>query len=574
MSKKTETLRRSIESTLLVILIATLVLIFASTFGGNQAEGCAQGGAKYAARVYGETLSEGEFTGVYRLAGFDNQEIAMARAERYREHVMNGLVERELLARRADELGIQYRVEDFQRALTDQGTVMISMGIQAPEHMRSGPVPFGVRDEDDQFDGEAVQGRIQFGLRRSISEFTESQLREGLAQRMREAISASVEVSPGEVWAAYVAERERARVKYIRFSPTFYRETITVSVDEVRTWMGAHQAAVDSDYQANRPRYTGLEKQVRARHILVRLEPGVTEAEKATRRGRAQDLLRRARAGEDFLALARANSEDTETARSGGDLGFRPRGRMGTAFDEAAFGAPPGLISNVVETDRGFHVIQVVGVREGDVPEAEAKLEIAERMVREDRANTLARDTAAEALAAVRAGTAIDALEPRLGGAPPGPENPDDQPAPPENPDAPRVQETSEFGRGENPIAGADAGALARAAFSLTTEAPLPTEPMHLGNDYFVFRLESRTEALRPEFTEDVQQRISQGLLRRKQREALALYIRQLRAEAEADGAIVVNDEVLSYEDEDDASDTEDDEEEEDSEEPAPSKSG
>jgi len=89
------------------------------------------------------------------------------------------------------------------------------------------------------------------------------------------------------------------------------------------------------------------EPQIRVRHILLD-----TEEE-------AQTVLQRLEDGEDFAALATEVSTDTLSAELGGDLGWIPKGKMDTAFDEVAFNLPVGEISDVVETPRGFHIILV-----------------------------------------------------------------------------------------------------------------------------------------------------------------------------------------------------------------------
>nr|BCX00828.1 MAG: peptidylprolyl isomerase [Bacteroidota bacterium] len=93
---------------------------------------------------------------------------------------------------------------------------------------------------------------------------------------------------------------------------------------------------------------------VRARHILIS-----AGADKAEGRRRAEEVLRRLRAGEDFATVAREVSQDPGSASRGGDLGWFGKGRMVKEFEEAAFSARPGQLIGPVETSFGFHIIRV-----------------------------------------------------------------------------------------------------------------------------------------------------------------------------------------------------------------------
>ncbi len=553
------------QGIVLGLVVVVLCAVFILQFGGPQAQGCTgtDAGAKWGAEVYGTTITEGEFRAAYALAGGSERPAAEARRFKLKELVLDGLIERELLAREAEDVGFHVTEDDVMRKLADDGSIYFSAPVDAPAFsFPPNPIRVNLRDEHGKFDADGARAFIQYRLRRSVAEFALSQVRETMAQHMRDLVLANVTVSPNEVWDAFAQEREHATLKYVRYSPVFYRDTLEPTRAEVETWAAAHAADVDREYTRQRHRYTNLEKQVRSRHILIKVEESATDEQRAEARARIDALLVRVRAGEDFATLARQNSDDTGSARKGGDLGYNPRGRMVAPFDTAQFALAPGEVSDVVTTTFGFHIIRVEGVREGDVPAAEAKLELAENLYRESRANEMAQQAAQAALRGLSSGTTMEELAARLRAAAAPPVQPG-QPTPPVAPPpsgdedeedetgdplAPRVRTTRPFGRTESPIPGPfDSGPLARAAYDLTTEHPLPREPLRLGDEWFVYRLESREDPRRSDFTAAEQARIQQGLLGGKRREVLAVYVRRLRHAAEADGALHINDEILRY---------------------------
>ncbi len=114
-------------------------------------------------------------------------------------------------------------------------------------------------------------------------------------------------------------------------------------------------------YEKNKESYRN--NQVKASHILIKTVDGslnpLPEDEIAKKKEIAQDVLQKAKGGEDFAQLAKEYSEDEGSAPNGGDLGYFKKGVMVPEFEKAAFGLEKGQISELVQSQFGYHIIKV-----------------------------------------------------------------------------------------------------------------------------------------------------------------------------------------------------------------------
>ncbi len=159
---------------------------------------------------------------------------------------------------------------------------------------------------------------------------------------------------------------EKVAAEYVVLSQQMLEQQMTVSESDVRSY-----------YEQNAKLYT-TEEQRRARHILISVHESASAKDKATAKTKANDLRAQLQSKPDeFARLAKENSDDPGSAEQGGDLGFFDRGMMVPEFEKAAYALNVNEISPVVESDFGFHIIQLVAIKPGATKSlAEVKDEI------------------------------------------------------------------------------------------------------------------------------------------------------------------------------------------------------
>lgn len=163
----------------------------------------------------------------------------------------------------------------------------------------------------------------------------------------REALAGQIEAQkllPAEQIEAEVAEF-RKQVLIGRYFEEFLRERVT---DE----------AVRNFYATNPDQFQA--RKVHVAHILLRTNPGLSEAERQALLTKASAIYTRANAQEDFAALAKEFSEDQLSAQNGGDLGWLQEGAIDPTFSTRVFAMKAGDLSEPIVTPFGFHIVKVV----------------------------------------------------------------------------------------------------------------------------------------------------------------------------------------------------------------------
>jgi peptidyl-prolyl cis-trans isomerase D len=155
--------------------------------------------------------------------------------------------------------------------------------------------------------------------------------------------------------AAQFRAPEEATIEYVALDVDALKKVVVVSEDDLRKY-----------YAENEARYSTPQER-RASHILIKAEKDAPAAERTKAKAKAEALLAELRKNPAaFADLARKASDDPGSAEKGGDLDFFGRGAMVKPFEDAVFAMKPGELSGVVQSDFGYHIIQLTGVRGGE----------------------------------------------------------------------------------------------------------------------------------------------------------------------------------------------------------------
>jgi len=212
-------------------------------------------------------------------------------------------------------------------------------------------------------------------------------------------------VSPADVEAEYRKRNNKIKLEYIAVDPTKLAAEVKPTPEELKSFFDKSKsmfsvpetrdvqlivadqakvaesiqlpdAQIASYYNSHKDQYRTAER-VQARHILLSTT-NKPKDEIPKIQAKAEDLLKQIRAGADFAQLAQKNSEDPGSAYKGGDLGWVVRGQMVKNFEDTVFSLKPKEISNVITTEYGLHIIQVMEKEPARLrPIEEVKTEIA-----------------------------------------------------------------------------------------------------------------------------------------------------------------------------------------------------
>jgi len=357
------------------------------------------------AKVEGREITSADFRRTYQ-----------AQLQAYRS-AYGGNMSDQLLKQLGIEQQILQQMVDERAALAEAERLGIKV---SDEEVRQRIFAMPAFQESGGFIGEA---RYQQLLRMQrppmvASEF-EDNVRRGLSvEKLRGSLTDWLSVNDADLEKEYRRRNDKVKLAVVSFTADSFRTQVTATDADVTGYFDGHQndfkipekrkiryllididglraktvvpaADIEREYNNNSEQYTTPE-QVRASHILLKTEGKDDAAVKA----KAEDVLKQARAGGDFAELAKKFSEDTDSAKNGGDLDYFGRGRMVPEFDQAVFAMQPGTISDLVKTQYGYHIIKLVDKKNATTrPLAEVRQQLTEQLAYQ-RAQAQAADLA------------------------------------------------------------------------------------------------------------------------------------------------------------------------------------
>ena len=296
------------------------------------------------------------------------------------------LVNRALLSLEAEALGLKVAKQEIERSVRSAGIF---------------------RGQDGRFDRAAYQRytEYEFGNERN---FVEEQRQGMLATKLVRLLTRQARVSEAEAREAVRQRLESIQIAVVSLDATTPPAGFDVTPEQVQQLLSSREAAAKALYEHRLETYD-VPEQVRARHILLRIDPGASSETVAERQKQAEELRARLAAGEDFAKLASSVSEDPGSKEAGGDLGFFKRGQMVKPFEDAAFGLQPGELSPVFRTDFGFHVLRVEERKPAQLRTFdEVKAELAKEILGSEAAREQARTSADRLAEGVRGGKSLE----------------------------------------------------------------------------------------------------------------------------------------------------------------------
>jgi peptidyl-prolyl cis-trans isomerase D len=395
-------LRRYSRSWFIYLAIGAIVVVFIFWGVGSYKASRAQ----EAAEVNGVVIPMSAYIRQYSELVKEYQERAkgeltpeMIKALQLKEMALSRLVEEAVIVQAGESLGLTVTNAELRR------------------HLQSYPV----FQQDGKFD-EKRYFWVLSRSRLSPQEFEAQERRSLLIHKVVAEVTSFAKVSDGELQELFRLGREEVDVSYVTVSPEKFSAKENPTDDAVARYYKDHEtefrlpdrakvkyllfrikdyvprvklaAGAVPDFLKEHQEEYSQPRVIAARQILLALPPKPTEADRQQAVGKAQALVARLKAGENFADLAKTESGDAATKDQGGNLGLVRRGQNPAEWDKVAFALKPGAVG-LAATGKGIVLIKLEEIKEMEpLPNAAQQVE---QRLKEEQARQLARDAAQQA---------------------------------------------------------------------------------------------------------------------------------------------------------------------------------
>lgn len=352
-----------------------------------------------AASVDGQTIPMKDFIKAY-----------LKIEKRYRDQ--SSSVDRDMLK----AMGVPRQVLDTLIASKVKDVIAARLGVKvSPEEVRKAIEAFPVFQNQGNFIGIGAYRRILEDNDYTVADFEQEMYQTELTKKLRSIITDSLEVSDHELREEFSKETVKTKVDYVLLKKNEFEERIKPAEDQLRAYFDEHKdnyrikekrkiqyllvpisqilpgiKVTEQDIQ-NEWDQSSHEETAEAAHILFLVPDPSKDAEV---KARAEAVLKRAKAGENFAELAKKYSEDEGSASNGGVLPPFTREQMVKEFADVAFSLKKNEISDLVRTQYGYHIIKGLGVK---IPTIEENRQSLITAIQLRKAKELAKQKAEEA---------------------------------------------------------------------------------------------------------------------------------------------------------------------------------
>lgn len=542
--------------------VIAISFVFIVTFRPQSGAKTTDTGPACLAEVHGTCIPAHWYRAAFKMLAQRLPDGAAVKQLHLRLEAAEGLIEMQVLNDDAKRLGVTVSSEDVSREFV-AGRIHVSLPAKDIREFapRLGIEPqylfqyMGVRGKTKKFDEKLFEKNARQATGLSSVDFREWQTKELIAARMREIIRARVHVGDEEVYDQYAREKSTATIDYVKFDYPWYATMVDVSPKTIEDWAAKNAEKVASVWDQRKNEFLPECRVTRA--IEAKAEQmTATDEQKAAAKKKLEGALDRLKKGDDFAAVARDVSENTITAKIGGDVGCLSKAHVPKPLEDALEALQPGKFTDVIESEHAYYILKLEQVAQGADAERVGKAQVARDLYLSSETGAMAADGARRVMTAAKSGTplkdAADAyVKDFLASHRPVADKKDDKkkdkadkgdagddkkeeaaapnPDDPENsPIRPQIDTSLPFSEGGTPVPGIQGlNDVAKIAFGLKTVGELPADVIAYDGGFLVIQLKEKAAASRDEYAKN-RQYYAQSMAAFKQQDALVSYMRRI----------------------------------------------